>query len=151
LPQTFEGGQIVSNEIDGLTLIGGQLEHAKGRGSSNYESLSIGGANNAQTGQFSNTFYFAGGDYKINKDLIAQYYYGNLEDFYKQHFLGLTHTLPIGPGALKSDLRYFYSTSDGKNGSVAGRAEGYRSSGFWSGGAADPDRFEVDNQTWSAL
>lgn len=27
LPQTFEGGQIISNEIDGLTLTGGQLEH----------------------------------------------------------------------------------------------------------------------------
>ena len=35
LPQTFEGGQITSAEIDNLTLIGGQLEHAKGRISSN--------------------------------------------------------------------------------------------------------------------
>jgi hypothetical protein len=32
--------------------------------------------------------FFAGGDYKISKDLTAQYYYGSLEDFYKQHFRG---------------------------------------------------------------
>lgn len=149
LPQTFEGGQITSNEIDNLTLIGGQLEHAKGRSSSSSEGLSIGGANNAKTGQFSNTFYFAGGDYKIGKDLLAQYYYGNLDDFYRQHFLGLTHNLALGAGVLKSDLRYFNSGSDGKNGSVAGRADGYKSSGYWEAG--DADKGEVDNNTWSAL
>lgn len=149
LPQTFEGGQITSSEIDNLTLIGGQLEHAKGRSSSSNEGLSIGGANNAKTGQFSNQFRFAGGDYKIGKDLLAQYYYGNLEDFYQQHFLGLTHNWAIGPGALKSDLRYFHSSSDGKNGNAAGRAEGYKSSGYWEAG--DASRGEVDNDTWSAL
>jgi len=149
LPQTFEGGQITSAEIDNLTLVGGQLEHAKGRNSSNTEGLSIGGANNAETGQFSNTFYYAGADYKISKDLLAQYYYGNLEDFYQQHFLGLTHNWAIGPGALKSDLRYFHSSSDGKNGNAAGRAEGYKSLGYWEAG--DANRGKVDNDTWSAL
>ena len=149
LPQTFEGGQITSSEIDNLTLIGGQLEHAKGRSSSSNEGLSIGGANNAKTGQFSNQFRFAGADYKIGKDLLAQYYYGNLEDFYQQHFLGLTHNWAIGPGALKSDLRYFHSSSDGKNGNAAGRADGYKSSGYWEAG--DANRGEVDNDTWSAL
>lgn len=149
LPQTFEGGQITSSEIDNLTLIGGQLEHAKGRSSSSNEGLSIGGANNAKTGPFSNQFRFAGGDYKIGKDLLAQYYYGNLEDFYQQHFLGLTHNWAIGPGALKSDLRYFHSSSDGKNGNAAGRADGYKSSGYWEAG--DANRGEVDNDTWSAL
>ena len=148
LPQTFEGGQITSNEFDNLTLIGGQLEHAKGRNSTSAEGLSIGGANNARTGQFSNTFYFAGADYKITKDLLAQYYYGNLEDFYKQHFFGLTHNWAIGPGSLKTDLRYFHSDSDGKNGSAAGRAEGYVSNGYYGNGVT---RGEVDNDTWSAL
>ncbi|WJN59391.1 OprD family porin [Pseudomonas sp. SO81] len=149
LPQTFEGGQVTSAEIDNLTLIGGQLEHAKGRNSSNDEGLSIAGANNAETGQFSNKFYYGGADYKISKDLLAQYYYGNLDDFYKQHFLGLTHNWAIGPGALKTDLRYFHSSSDGKNSSAEGRADGYRSSGYWAAG--DSDRGEVDNNTWSAL
>jgi hypothetical protein len=149
LPQTFEGGQVTSAEIDNLTLIGGQLEHAKGRNSSNDEGLSIAGANNAKTGQFSNKFYYGGADYKITKDLLAQYYYGNLEDFYRQHFLGLTHNWAIGPGALKTDLRYFHSSSDGENGSAEGRADGYRSSGYWEAG--DSDRYEVDNDTWSAL
>lgn len=149
LPQTFEGGQITSSEIAGLSLTGGQLEHAKGRNSTDARGLSIGGANNAKSGQFSNTFYFAGGDYKVTDNLLAQYYYGSLEDFYTQHFLGLVHTWGLPVGSLKSDLRYFSSGADGKNGSLAGRNEGYRSSGYWAAG--DTSRGEVDNQTWSAL
>ncbi|MDH4607366.1 OprD family porin, partial [Pseudomonas sp. BN102] len=149
LPQTFEGGQVTSNEIAGLTLVGGQLEHAKGRNSSDARGLSIAGANNARSGQFVNTFYFAGGDYKVSDALLAQYYYGNLEDFYQQHFFGLTHTWALPVGALKSDLRYFYSDSDGQNASAAGRREGFVSSGNWA--ANDPHRGEVDNRTWSAL
>jgi hypothetical protein len=147
LPQLFEGGQITSNEIENLTLVAGQLEHTKTRSSTDSIGLKVAGA----AARDSNTFYYAGADYKLNKNLLLQYYYGNLEDFYRQHFLGLVHTAAIGPGSLKTDLRYFDSSSDGKNSSTAGRAAGYRSSGYWSGGAADPNRWEVDNQTWSAL
>ena len=147
LPQTFEGGQITSNEIDNLTLVGGKLEHAKGRNSSNNDSLTIAGSNGATrtatANARSNEFYFAGGDYKITKDLTAQYYYGNLSDFYKQHFLGLTHNWALPVGSIKSDLRYFNSDSDGKNSSQEGRIAGYRASGYQNGG-------EVDNRTWSA-
>jgi len=153
LPQTFEGGQITSNEIDNLTVIGGKLEHAKGRTSSSSEGLSISGANNAKTGKFNNEFYFAGLDYKVNKDLLAQYYYGTLNEFYQQHFLGLTHNLALPVGSLKSDLRYFYSTADGKNDSVSGRADGYYATGYYgttpSNGRRTTTTGEVDNRTWS--
>jgi hypothetical protein len=155
LPQTFEGGQITSSEIDGLTLTAGQLQSTKTRSSTDDIDLRIGGATRpagtpASTALAdSDTFVFAGGDYKITKDLTAQYYYGSLEDFYQQHFLGLIHTMAIGPGALKTDLRYFNSSADGKNGNAAGRAQGYKSSGFWRAG--DTHAGEVDNNTWSAL
>ena len=145
LPQTFEGGQITSNEFKDLTLIGGQIEHVKGRNSSNNEEMSIAGANNARTGEFSNKFLYGGADYKINKDLLVQYYYGNLKDFYKQHFLGLTHNWAIGPGVLKSDLRYFHSTDDGKNGSDSS----YYSSGDYRGSSGG--RGKVDNNLYSGL
>lgn len=146
LPQLFEGGQLTSAEIDNLTLTAGQLEHTKTRSSTDDVGLRIAGSTAAAE---SNTFYYAGGDYKLTKSLTAQYYFGNLEDYYQQHFVGLLHTWALPVGALKTDLRYFDSRSDGKNSNAAGRAEGYRSSGFWVTG--DPDRGEVDNRTWSAL
>ncbi len=146
LPQTWQGGQITSGEIKDLTLVGGQIEAVKGRNSSNNEQLSIGGANaRTASGRDSNKFIYAGGDYKITKDLTAQYYYGNLEDFYKQHFLGLVHNWAIGPGVLKSDLRYFNSSDDGAN----GHDPLYYSSGNYS--STSNGKGKVDNNLYSGL
>lgn len=143
LPQTWQGGQITSGEIKDLTLVGGQIEHVKGRNSSNNEQLSIGGAN-ARVAN-SNKFIYAGGDYKITKDLTAQYYYGNLEDFYKQHFLGLVHNWAIGPGVLKSDFRYFNSSDDGANSNTPA----YYSNGNYN--STSNGKGKVDNNLYSGL
>lgn len=145
LAQTFEGAQITSQEVEGLTLLAGQLRSTKTRASSNDIDMRIGGSS-ADAG--SNKFYYAGADYAINEDLTAQYYYANLENYYKQHFLGLVHNWSLPVGSLKTDLRYFYSSSDGKNASASGRAQGYSSGGDWASG--DRDMGEVDNRVWSA-
>jgi len=143
--QTWQGGQLSSSDITDLTLVGGQIEAVKGRNSTNDQQMSISGANARGTKlRDSNKFYYAGGDYKITKDLLAQYYYGNLEDFYKQHFLGLVHNWAIGPGVLKSDLRYFNSTDDGKN----GHDPLYFSTGDYN---APSGKGKVDNNLYSGL
>lgn len=137
-PQEFEGGIITSKEIDNLTLTGGQIEHAKGRASSNSTGLSVSGAT-----QDSNKARFAGGDWKATKDLLLQYYYFNLENFYSQHFLGLVHVLPISDdSSFKTDLRYWKSYSDGKNGEA-----GYA---FNNNGGYAKNAGKVDNNTWNA-
>ena len=145
LPQTFEGGQITSNEFKDLTLIGGQIEHVKGRNSSNNEQMSIGGAS-ARTAN-SNKFIYAGGDYKVTKDLLLQYYYGNLDKFYKQNFLGLVHNWSIGPGVLKTDLRYFNSRDDGKN----GYDSNYYSNGAYAHSVSNNGKGKVSNNLYSGL
>ncbi len=45
--------------------------------------------------------------------LTASYHYSNLQDVYRQHFVGLLHSWPIGPGELTSDLRFARSTDSG--------------------------------------
>ncbi|WP_397453064.1 OprD family outer membrane porin [Pseudomonas sp. NA-150] len=141
MPQNFDGGMITSKEIDNLTLNAGQLEHSTGRASTNSTALSVAGATKG-----SNQFRYAGGDYKVTKDLTVQYYYANLEDFYKQHFFGLVHLLPLGDEqSFKTDLRYFNSSSDGKNSSdTAGYA-------FNNNGGYAKHAGEVDNVTWSTM
>jgi hypothetical protein len=140
LPQTFEGTQFTSKDIDHLTFTGGLIEHAVGRASSNSTGLAVSGGT-----QQSNKFWFGGGDYAITKALTAQYYYANLEDYYTQHFAGLTHIWAIDQSqSFKTDLRFFHTGSDGANGSAAGRAEGYKVSGY----ARTPG--EIQNNTWSA-
>ena len=139
LPQTFEGGTITSKEIDNVTFNFGQLEHASGRASSNSTGLSVAGAT-----QDSNKFLYGGADWKVTKDLMLQYYYANLEDFYKQNFLGLVHVYPIAANqSFKTDIRYFDSSSDGKNGDP-----GFQ---FNNNNGFAKEKGVVDNKTWSAM
>lgn len=138
LPQTFEGGQITSGEFKDLTLTGGRIEHATGRGSSDQTGLAATGGTRE-----SNEFDFAGADWKVTKDLTAQYYFANLDNYYTQQFFGLIHTLAISDNqSLKTDLRYFNTDSSGENSSGT---TGYRISGFTKNGDG-----EIDNRTWSA-
>ena len=139
LPQTFEGGTITSKEIDNVTFNAGQLEHAVGRAGTNSTGLAVNGGT-----EESNQFRYGGADWKVTKDLTLQYYYANLEDYYKQHFLGAVHVFPISEGqSFKTDLRYFDSSSDGRNGDA-----GYR---FNNNGGYAKTPGEVDNKTWSAM
>ncbi|MBD1553041.1 OprD family outer membrane porin [Pseudomonas typographi] len=139
LTQMYEGGMVTSKDIDGLTLTAGQIEHTITRASSNWTPLSVNGGTEG-----SNQFRFAGGDWQVNKALKLQYYYANLEDYYKQQFAGLVHVLSFGGNqSFKTDLRYFKSDSDGKNGDP-----GYQ---FNNNNGYAKHAGEVDNDTWIAM
>lgn len=141
LPAAFQGGIVTSKELDGVTFTAGQLDKTIGRASSNWTGLSVNGAT-----ETSDQFRFAGADWKVTKDLTLQYYFANLEDFYKQHFLGLVHVLPLGEDqSFKTDLRYFNSSADGKNDDATA---GYR---FNNNSGYAKKAGEVDNSTWSAM
>lgn len=101
----LRGRSTTSSEFKGLTLTGGRIEHATGRGSSDQTGLAVAG------GTESNQFDLAGGDWNVTKDLTAQYYYANLDNYYTQHFFGLIHTLvkartisPLKPTCATSKL-----------------------------------------------
>lgn len=139
LPQAFEGGILTSKDLDNVTFTAGQLTRGIGRASSDWGDLSVNGGTKG-----SDEFRFAGADWKVTKDLTLQYYYANLTDYYKQHFLGLVHVYPISDNqSFKTDLRYFDSSSDGKNGET-----GYI---FNNNGGYARKANEVDNKTWSAM
>ena len=148
LPETFEGWQVESKEFEHLNFTVGDIRQVADRNSSNTQGMSIAGANNPDTGKFSNQFYYGGVDYQATQQLQLQYYYGGLKDFYQQHFLGLVHQWQLPVGQLKTDLRYFYSTSDGENASASGRDQGYVSAGYYGQGIG---KGEVDNRLWSSL
>ena len=109
LPQTYQGTQLTSSDIDNLTLTAGRLDRFKLRDSS--DSMPI--VADGYTGDKSGDFTYAGADYKLGKNLRLSYFYGELEHFYRQHFAGLQHDLKLGAGVLTSDLRYFHSSDSG--------------------------------------
>jgi hypothetical protein len=129
LPQLFQGGQISSLDIDNLTLDAGQLKRVNYRDSSDYEEMVINGGGRrgivTTAGLTSDEFNFASGSYKWNDQLTTAYSYGNLDEFYKQHIVNLTHVLPLADKqSLKSDIRYARSTDDGSHSNVDNKALG---------------------------
>ncbi|WP_110971623.1 OprD family porin [Pseudomonas huaxiensis] len=109
LPQTYQGAQVTSTDIDNLTLTGGHLDRFKLRDSTDSVPLVPDGYSGDKSGDFN----YAGADYKLGKNLRLSYFHGELENFYRQHFAGIQHDLPLGPGVLTSDLRYFRSSDTG--------------------------------------
>ncbi|KAF1029396.1 MAG: Porin-like protein NicP [Pseudomonas sp.] len=137
LPQTFSGLTVSSKDIDSLTLNAGQFERSTGRASSNSTALAVAG------GTQGSRFTYAGADWKLNKDTTLQLYRANLSDYYNQTFLGLLNTTPLtDTSRLKTDLRYFNSTAQGKNGQP-----GYV---FNNNGGYASNPGKIDNTTWSA-
>lgn len=109
LPQTFQGTQMEYTGIDGLYAIAGRLDKNKLRNSSD----AIGIKPSGYRGEKDGDLYFAGTNYKINDTLSTAYYYGELQDFYRQHYFNIVSTTDITSGRLIADLRYWNSHEAG--------------------------------------
>ncbi|WP_414813349.1 OprD family porin [Pseudomonas alliivorans] len=108
LPQVYQGTQFTNTDIENLTLTGGRLDQFKLRDSSDSRSIIPDGF----SGKGSD-FSYVGGDYRLGKDVRLSYFYGELEEFYRQQFASIQHDLKLGSGVLTSDLRYFRSVDAG--------------------------------------
>lgn len=137
LPQVFEAGHVVSQEIDGLMLEAAHVREVNNRNSNDYEDIGITNSFNSRTGSVgtrginlrggstTDSFDFIGGTYKLTKDLSAGYYYSNLDELYKQHSFNVVHVLPLGDKqSLKTDVRYARSTDDGNRSNIDNKAFG---------------------------
>lgn len=109
LPQTYQGTQLTSTDIDGLSLTAGHLDKFKLRDSSDSTGLYLDGYSGNASGDFS----YVGADYAVGKPLRLSYFHARLDGFYRQDFAGLVHDLPLAGGVLTSDLRYFRSRDSG--------------------------------------
>ncbi|UYP29345.1 OprD family porin [Pseudomonas sp. Z8(2022)] len=107
LPQTFQGAQLTSNEIDDLTLYGGQFWKNSQRNDASREEMSFNGIDG-------DDFNFAGGEYRFNgNNTMVGVWHARLEDVYKQSFVQLTHSQPVGDWVLGANLGYFNGKEEG--------------------------------------
>lgn len=72
LPQTYQGTQLTSTDVDGLTLTAGHLDRFKQRDSSDSTGLFLDGYSGGESGDFN----FAGADYAVSKQLRLSYFHG---------------------------------------------------------------------------
>ncbi|MGY2182947.1 OprD family outer membrane porin [Pseudomonas agarici] len=139
LPASYQGAMVTSKDIDNVVITAGRLNREIARASSNWAGIAANGGTHG-----SNGFWFGGADWKVRNNLTLQYYYATLEDYYRQNFFGLIHTWQMTPNqSFKTDLRYFNSRSDGRNGN-----SGYL---FNNNGGFAKHAGEVNNDTWSAF
>ncbi|VVO04405.1 OprD family porin [Pseudomonas fluorescens] len=110
LPQTFQGGQITSQDINGLTLYGGQFRQNSPRNDSSMDDMFMQG----ETAFTSDRFNFVGGEYSFNdKHTMIGLWNAELKDIYQQQYLQLVHSQPLGAWTLGANLGYFWGSEDG--------------------------------------
>lgn len=113
-PQTFQGWQINSADVDRLTVNLAQFDKTITPDSTDRRDVSLAAKDGRYPATGSGNFYrFGGGSYKISPHLNASYFYGELDDVYRQHFIGITHAAQLGAGTMTTDLRAFFSSDIG--------------------------------------
>lgn len=124
IPQTFQGGQVTSKELEPLTLYGGQFRANSPRNDASMERMSLNGMP-----QFtSDRFNFVGGQLiSKNERTMIGLWYSQLENIYQQQHLQFSHSQPVGEWTFGTKVGYFHGSDDGSK--VAG---------------------QLDNQTYSA-
>ena len=125
LPTMFNGAMLTSKEVKDLTFMAARLDKYTARDSTDSQDIRVHCKNKRYAcNTTADHFDMYGIDYKINDRLTAQYHYAELEDIYRQHFVGLLANQPLSDGVLKADLRLLKSadSGDAKAGSIDNRA-----------------------------
>ena len=116
LPNMFSGAMLVSKELKDLTFMASRLDRYTARDSSDSQDLRLNCKNKRYACNItSNAFTMFGLDYKVNERLSAQYHYAELEDIYRQQYVGLLANQPAGKGVFSADVRLFKSDNTGSS------------------------------------
>ena len=127
LPNMFSGAMLESQDIKDLKFMASRLDRYTARDSTDSQDLRLNCKNKRYACNITaDHFSMYGVDYKVNERLTAQYHYAELEDIYRQQFIGLLAKQPIGPGLLAADVRVLKSDDAGsaKASTIDNRAVG---------------------------
>ncbi len=116
LPPTYQGASIVSREIDGLTLQGGQLRSGSLLNEAGDGKMRAKLGHVPQLGGDAATdrFNYVGADYAFNHQRTSVgAWYAQLKDIYNQRFFSLKHSEPLGDWVLGANLGFYDSQEDG--------------------------------------
>jgi hypothetical protein len=114
LPNMFNGGWLTSEDLHDFKFLAARLDHYTARDSTDSQDIRLNCKNKRFTCDTTgNHFDMYGVDYKLSPKWTVQYHYAELENVYRQHFLGLLGNENIGPGVASADLRVFKSDDEG--------------------------------------
>jgi hypothetical protein len=114
LPPSYQGVNLSSSEINGLTVQAGHLTSTSLRNEAGDEKMIAMLGHVPQRQADSDAFNYLGGDYSFNGNRTSvSLWRGQLKDIYAQNFVGLKHSQPLGDWVLGANLGYYDAREDG--------------------------------------
>nr|WP_235906817.1 OprD family porin [Pseudomonas saliphila] len=115
IPQTFDGVMLTSRDIGNLAITAGQLKETKQRNSSNRETLQLNNKNSRFVGGAeADYFNLFGVEAPVTETLKLSFFSSELDNIYRQHFVGLNYARPLGLGKVTADIRLSVSDDYGR-------------------------------------
>ncbi|SSS40611.1 putative porin for benzoate transport (BenP) [Acinetobacter baumannii] len=99
-----------NKDIQNLKITAGRITHINARNDDKYRKLSMMAAGPVKE---SDGLNLLGLDYQLTPDLSTSYWFGQLEDIYQQHYVGVNYKTQLNQTKVKLDLSYFYNKEDG--------------------------------------
>lgn len=109
---SYWGANLKSQLTDQLYAEIGRVEKVSPRNEEDFRKFSF--TSNGKT-EYSDGLNYIDLRYQFSPDLKGEYYYGNMEDLYNKHYLGLEHNLKGNNYVLNSKFKYFNAQEDGNN------------------------------------
>lgn len=107
LVSSYQGFNINSKINDQLTVEAGRITKVSSRNDEDFRKFTY-------STQTSDGLNYLDVRYKFNDNLKAEYYFGNMEDLFNEHYLGVDHTLKLNDSlSLLSKVRYFNAQDNG--------------------------------------
>lgn len=110
VPMTTRGWQLLSQEIDGLTLDAGHFTSSKGYLKTGHD----GGFRAGYAGSTGGNVDYLGATYQYNKNLQFSAYTSRVEDLWRQYYVNAKYAWPLSlKESLKFDFNLYRSLDDG--------------------------------------
>lgn len=114
LPPSYQGVNLLSSEINGLTVQAGHLTSTSLRNEAGDEKMIAMLGHVPQRQADSDAFNYLGGDYSFNGNRTSvSLWRGQLKGIYAQNFVGFKHSQPVGDWVLGANLGYYDAREDG--------------------------------------
>nr|WP_227591054.1 OprD family outer membrane porin [Acinetobacter schindleri] len=110
LVTSLAGAMLENKDIQNLKVTAGRITYTNARNDDEYRKLSMQTAGPVKESDGLNLF---GLDYQLTLDLSTSYWFGQLEDIYQQHYVGVNYKKQLDQTKVKFDLSYFYNEEDG--------------------------------------
>lgn len=109
---SYWGTNLKSQLSDQLYAEIGRIEKVSPRNEEDFRRFSF--TSNGQT-EYSDGLHYLDLRYQFTPSLKGEYYFGNLEDLYNKHYVGLEHIWKQPSFSLNSKLKYFNAKNDGNH------------------------------------